>query len=197
MEKRTMNAVPGYIRLGDIESALARVHDIDEAGSPALKSAIANLRGIGLCVTRSATGRPTPYTYNDAFMFAAAMELMQSGFPPSGAVETLAAIAGPLEHEVARLGAKRAGATDRFLVIYPNVVSNRLRHERKQMGAIDFAIVDADDMAKLYMRRDGRRRTAQRILAINLTKLNHDLASALQAAVEAARVVEFPAAVTA
>lgn len=184
-----MTVRPGFVRFGDIESAMASMHGVDEKGLSALRSALANLRNIGLPVARSADGRPgVTYRFEDAWMWAVAFELLQMGCAPHVAVQIVVAIGGPVEKEIERLA--RAGGEERYLALWPNVVADRIAADRGELGQIGFNILSAAAVAKTQARDGlGLKGSRRRAVLINLTGLYHELVSGLQASLEGDRVV--------
>ena len=103
-------------RYGQVEAALARLHDIDESGMGAFKGVIIHLQRQGLTAANPGRGKRIDYSLENVWLWAVCLELLQIGLDPKIAVRAVRSLQTMLEKEFAKLPDR---TEDRFLSSCP------------------------------------------------------------------------------
>jgi hypothetical protein len=172
-------------RYGQIETALAKIHQIDESRMGAFRGAIIHLQRLGITPSSPGRGKKIVYTLDDALTWAFCLELLQFGLDPTLAKQHL----NCLRYSVMKAFAEADHASeDKFLLLWPNVMSNRIAQVQREPGALKWNIVNESDLRKtsepsgLHLGPDWRlpgEPIVRRFVALNLSAIKRELVAAL------------------
>ena len=175
---------------GQVEAALAAVHQIPPNAIGAFRGRIKHFQRIGIVPASPGKGRRIDYTLTDVYLWGFSLELAEFGMDPI----TISKILKSLWSGIFYAAFGHQPASDLYFFFHPSLLGKNFSVELLQsteapQGApfsifslIAQDLAELDSSAKTPQAKDTVARFRARYAAINVSKLRRDIGSALDAA---------------
>jgi hypothetical protein len=174
-----------------VESALAKVHQVDDGAITAFRGRINNLKRLGVVPTSGGRGKKISYNVFDVLALAFCLQLFEYGIDPS-TISKLSARIGPEVIRAAKIGEN--SSEDVYIAFFPSFLTAQIHDGRQtKWGDLSFIIVPESETTAKKLREkmipkvnlNGADRlfkhSAKRIAAINISELVRDIGQAFRA----------------
>ncbi len=156
-------------RYGDVEAALAAIHDIPEAGMGAFKGRLIHFQRIGLGPGNPGRGKKIEYTLEDVLTWAFCLELSEFGVDP----KQIQAIYqwSSLAINIGLYG--KSEGDDVFFIVTPNIMSHALNGTAHEAPISNLAVSADQVHEQMIVVRASKVDVAKigRAMVINLSRL--------------------------